>query len=179
MAGLSRLAAVLILAAALAACESLWGEDSETAAEPPSDPPADTTADTAAEAVPPSAKAGPSAVSVETEAAPSPGALAALAAEPVKVSEPSVDDDPQQLYGLDSGALGSLLGQPSLIRSESPAEIWQYRGRTCVFDVFLYDGADQPRVTYIEARDDLARRIDARGCLNELLRARMGLEPLG
>lgn len=116
---------------------------------------------------------------VETSAPPA-GGVAALTPEPVKATpEPVVDDDPQQLYGMDSNALGELLGEPSLVRNEAPAEIWQYRSRTCVFDIFLYQGADRPRVTYIEARDDAAQRIDARACLNEILRARMGLEPLG
>ena len=106
--------------------------------------------------------------------------------EPPEPPEPAIDDDPQQLYGLDSRALGELLGEPSLVRAEAPAEIWQYRGQTCVFDVFLYDQvggeagrqAGGPRVSYIEARDDTAESIDTRACLNELLRMRMGL-PLG
>ncbi len=106
--------------------------------------------------------------------------------EPPKPPEPAIDDDPQQLYGLNSRALGELLGEPSLVRAEAPAEIWQYRGQTCVFDVFLYDQesgqAGGPpggaRVSYIEARDDTAEPIDTRACLNELLRMRMGL-PLG
>jgi hypothetical protein len=47
-----------------------------------------------------------------------------------------------------------------------------------VFDVFLYEEAGRQRVTYLEARDDDARRVGARGCLNELLRARL-VKPLG
>ncbi len=92
--------------------------------------------------------------------------------------EPVIDDDPQQLYGLDTAALDELLGQPSLIRTELPAQIWQYRSQTCVFDIFLYEEAGESRVTYIEARDGAAAQIEARRCLNELLRARKGL-PLG
>ena len=182
MAALGRLAAILILATGLAACEGLWGGEPETAGGTPDEPHAETAEAPDSESPDPGAAAGDTGASaevIETSAAPSPGGLAALPPEPVKVSEPSIDDDPQQLYGLDGGALGDLLGQPSLIRTEAPAEIWQYRSQTCVFDIFLYEGADQPRVTYIEARDDSAQRIDARGCLNELLRARMGLEPLG
>ena len=114
---------------------------------------------------------------IEAGAAPPAGGVALLTPAPVR--EPAIDDDPQQLYGLDAGSLGALLGEPSLVRNEAPAEIWQYRSKTCVFDIFLYQGADQPRVTYIEARDDAAQRIDARACLNEILRARKGLPPLG
>ena len=149
-----------VLALSLAACEST-GEDIAAAPE------------TAA------ASDDKTAQAVETSAPPA-GGVAALTPEPVKATpEPAIDDDPQQLYGMDSNALGELLGEPSLVRNEAPAEIWQYRSQTCVFDIFLYQGADRPRVTYIEARDDAAQRIDARACLNEILRARMGLEPLG
>ena len=187
MAASGRFAAILILAVTLGACAHRNGDEPETAGGVPGDAPAETAEVSDIEA-PNSGAPNPEAAAddaatpgeaIETSAAPSPGGSAALPAEPVKVAEPSIDDDPQQLYGLDTGALGDLLGRPSLVRSESPAEIWQYRSRTCVFDVFLYEGAGQSRVTYIEARDDSARQIDARGCLNELLRARMGLEPLG
>lgn len=112
------------------------------------------------------------------EAGASGPAIANLPAEPPAPPEPIIDDDPQQLYGVDSAALDALLGQPSLIRNEAPAQIWQYRSRTCVFDVFLYEESGGPRVSYIEARDDAAQRIEPRACLNELLRARMGLAPL-
>lgn len=150
-----------VLALTLAACEST---EQDAAAKP----------ETAAAGSDSSA-----APAVETSAPPA-GSVAALTPEPVKATpEPVIDDDPQQLYGMDSNALGELLGDPSLVRNEAPAEIWQYRSQTCVFDIFLYQGADRPRVTYIEARDDAAQRIDARACLNEILRARMGLEPLG
>ncbi len=122
--------------------------------------------------------AAPDAGSV-IEAGASGPAIANLPPEPPAPPEPVVDDDPQQLYGVDPVALDALLGQPSLIRNEAPAQIWQYRSRTCVFDVFLYEEPGGPRVSYLEARDDAAQRIEPRACLNELLRARMGLAPLG
>ncbi len=91
---------------------------------------------------------------------------------------PRIDDDPSRLMGLDRAGLAELLGNPELLRREPPAEIWQYRGGSCVFDVFLYEEAGRQRVTYLEARDGAARRVGARGCLNELLRARLA-KPLG
>ena len=91
---------------------------------------------------------------------------------------PKIDDDPARLMGLDRAGLAKLLGDPELMRREPPAEIWQYRGGSCVFDVFLYEEAGRQRVTYLEARDGAARRVGARGCLNELLRARLA-KPLG
>jgi hypothetical protein len=92
--------------------------------------------------------------------------------------EPVIDDDPRRLMGLDRAGLSAILGDPQLVRREAPAEIWQYRSETCVFDVFLYDQAGAQRVTYLEARDRDAAKIETRPCLNELLRARPG-KPLG
>ncbi len=91
---------------------------------------------------------------------------------------PVVDDDPARLMGLDPVGLAKVLGDPELIRREQPAEIWQYRGASCVFDVFLYEDAGLKRVTYLEARDSTAQRVEERGCFNELLRARLA-KPLG
>lgn len=87
--------------------------------------------------------------------------------------EPQIDDDPDQLMGLDRTGVDTLLGRPLLIRREPPAEIWQYRAEDCIFDVFLYEEAGNHRVTYLEARDRTAQRIETRGCLNALLRARL------
>ncbi len=91
--------------------------------------------------------------------------------------EPVIDDDPTRILGLGPDRLTELLGRPELTRREPPAEIWQYRGETCVFDVFLYEEAGLVRVTYLEARDESAQRVAERGCLNQLLRARLA-EPL-
>ena len=89
--------------------------------------------------------------------------------------EPVIDDDPARILGLGPDKLTELLGQPELMRHEPPAEIWQYRGKTCVFDVFLYQEAGSVRVTYLEARDGSAQRIAERDCLNQLLRARLAV----
>ena len=91
---------------------------------------------------------------------------------------PVIDDDPSRILGLGPDELAEMLGRPDLTRREPPAEIWQYRGETCVFDVFLYEEAGSTRVTYLEARDESAQRVAERNCLNQLLRARLA-KPLG
>lgn len=91
---------------------------------------------------------------------------------------PVIDDDPARVLGLDPDTLTEMLGRPDLTRREPPAEIWQYRGETCVFDVFLYEEAGAARVTYLEARDESAHPVAERNCLNQLLRARIA-KPLG
>jgi hypothetical protein len=90
---------------------------------------------------------------------------------------PEIDDDPAQLLEMSRDDLNGLLGQPSLVRRESPAEIWQYRGKDCILDVFLYadgDSKDGPyKVVYSEARDRNAGTTDQRACLNKLLQAQL------
>ncbi len=123
---------------------------------------------------PPEAAPAPTAAGAAPAPQPAPEVPETAALPP----EPAIDDDPARLMGLDRAGLAKLLGDPELMRREPPAEIWQYRGESCVFDVFLYEQAGRQLVTYLEARDGAARRVGARGCLNELLRARMA-KPLG
>ena len=105
----------------------------------------------------------------ESESAPQ--AQVELARLPA-ATPPDVDDDPEQIMGLDSAALEALLGEPGFRRDEPPAQVWQYHGQGCVLDVFLYtdDAAENYRVTYYEIRgDDAGAR---RRCLRGLLVAR-------
>ena len=76
------------------------------------------------------------------------------------------------ILGLDSGAVRKLLGEPGLIRRETPAEVWQYRTASCVLDVVLYDQASGPRVVYTEARTPTAEPTQADPCLSEVLTKR-------
>lgn len=121
----------------------------------------------------------PTAEDVETadaETAADPEPSPPVTEEAAVPPEPVIDDDPDRLIGLEPDALSALLGQPELIRRESPAQVWQYRGAGCVFDVVLYQEAASTRVTYVEARDDKGGRSEPRPCLNQLLRARL-IEP--
>ncbi|WP_299391640.1 hypothetical protein [Pelagibius sp.] len=103
-------------------------------------------------------------------AAPAPQPAPQVTARPP--APPPINDDPNQLMGLDRGGVSALLGEPDLVRREEPAEIWQYVTAGCVFDVVLYDAGSRYRVTYLEARDDAADRLAPRPCLNRLLRER-------
>jgi hypothetical protein len=86
--------------------------------------------------------------------------------------QPVINDDPGQLLGLDRAGVTALLGEPSLVRRDDPAEIWQYVGSGCVFDVVLYARGQDYSVTYTEARDAAAALQAPRPCLNSLLRER-------
>ena len=122
----------------------------------------------------------PEAAPAEAEAEPQTGPKTGPKTEPKTAAlppAPEIDDDPARILGLGPEKLAEILGRPDLTRREPPAEIWQYRGRSCVFDVFLYEEAGSVRVTYLEARDESAQRVAERACLNQLLRARLA-EPL-
>ncbi len=84
---------------------------------------------------------------------------------------PEIDDDPEQVIGLDRGALEALLGAPGFVREETGAQVWQYRGAGCVLDAVLYsDGLAEPyRVTYYEIRGDDGTDGAKRRCFRSLL----------
>lgn len=95
-----------------------------------------------------------------------------VAALPETPAEPTFDEDPNDLMGLNAAGLESLLGEPALLRREQPAQVWQYRAGDCVFDIVLYDDADGGRVNYIEARDKRGNSVATRPCYNAILKAR-------
>jgi hypothetical protein len=153
------LAAGLLLGLSLGACEAPGEKTPATAA----------------------AQGSPPAASAQQAAQPAPAPQQAKKPDaPVAALPrvPVIDDNPERLMGLSPNGVAKLLGTPALVRREPPAEIWQYRGASCVFDVFLYENAGAQRVTYLEARDQKARRIVLKGCFGELLRARLA-KPLG
>jgi hypothetical protein len=81
-------------------------------------------------------------------------------------------DDPDHLIGLDAGRLQGLFGPPGLVRSDAPAEIWQYSTHACVLDLFLYQDKDGMRLHYLEARDRAAQSAAARACVAAVLASR-------
>lgn len=85
---------------------------------------------------------------------------------------PPVDDDPDRFMDATPATLVAELGEPRLRRSESPAEVWQYRADSCVLDFFLYEEAQTFKVVHLEARDLSARSVETRSCLRSLLEAR-------
>ncbi len=104
------------------------------------------------------------------------------ASEPAPAPEPApqivrrvINDDPAQLMGLAPDAIGRLLGQPSLLRSEPPAQVWQYAIADCVLDIFLYAEESDPktaRVTYFEIRGGDAAARGMRACFAAILESR-------
>lgn len=81
---------------------------------------------------------------------------------------------PETLLGAPAERVLAALGQPELQRRELPAEVWQYHGRGCVLDVFLYASAEAggglKQVAHLEARDSRAQSISVDRCLNGVQR---------
>lgn len=83
---------------------------------------------------------------------------------------PPVNDDPQQLMGLDRDELNEKLGEPSLIRRDGDAEVWQYRGENCVLDLFLYGPAKKVELVDLRNRGEGDEEA-VRNCFVGMLRA--------
>lgn len=117
-----------------------------------------------------------------------------VAAIPV-VQEPATPDEtgpakvavrtvhPDELMGKTGAEITELLGKPNLVRRETRAQVWQYRGQTCVLDLFFYppeetkDAAPQAgadAVVYFETRGRDAKKVPGASCVNEVVAARAG-----
>ncbi len=61
--------------------------------------------------------------------------------------------DEEALLGKAGSEVAGLLGEPTLLRQEMGAQVWQYAGSRCVLLLYLYEGEDKAyRVTHVEAR---------------------------
>lgn len=85
------------------------------------------------------------------------------------------------LFGAAPAQLIALMGEPALKRVDPPAELWQYKAKTCVLALYLYaDGkaakavgipvGTMAKVTHAEARDLDAKRIETGPCFHTVLR---------
>ena len=83
-----------------------------------------------------------------------------LAALPGRLSEPA------RLKGLTPTQVKAMLGRPGFTRRDAPAEIWQYRGRACTLDLFLYEDDGHQVVAHYAMRG--TQPLDERGCFDEL-----------
>ncbi|MGE5477649.1 MAG: hypothetical protein ACM3Q1_13400 [Bacteroidales bacterium] len=76
--------------------------------------------------------------------------------------------DPSRLKGLSPLQVRAVLGKPMFTRRDAPAEIWQYRGRACTIDLFLYDSNGSQTVTHVAVRG-LQPTANESQCFGELV----------
>ena len=103
-------------------------------------------------------------------AAPSPATLVPPLPAATGVSRPHLPETATAaaLVGLSAADLTAVIGSPRWRRRESPAEVWQYQGASCVLDVFLYQEGGAARVVYAEARDESALTVTLAACLQRI-----------
>lgn len=87
----------------------------------------------------------------------------------VRVSVPK----PEELMGQGPEALRRRMGEPSLLRKEGDAQVWQYAGTGCVVFLYLYDSpAGTPQVTFLDARAKSNGAVAVAPCLDDVVRTR-------
>lgn len=89
-----------------------------------------------------------------------------------------------ELVGKKGAEITDLLGKPSLIRRDRQAQVWQYRGQSCVLDLFFYppsgktdaeaEQTGERAVVYFETRGKDAEQVSVDRCLSEVVSARAG-----
>jgi hypothetical protein len=75
--------------------------------------------------------------------------------------------EPSRLKGLTVVQVQEVLGQPGFQRRDAPAEIWQYRGRGCTLDLFIYDYGNSRTVDHWSVRSP--SRVPDVECFQQLV----------
>ncbi len=97
---------------------------------------------------------------------------------PAPPEKPAIDDDPERLMGLGTAELTRLLGNPRFVRRDSSAQLWRYRNKTCILDLFLYRDAGRSGylVSHVETRHREGGAAPKRECFGALLLDRLDRE---
>jgi hypothetical protein len=87
---------------------------------------------------------------------------------------------PGDLLGLDEATLRHWFGPPSFVRHDYPAEVWQYRAKACVLELYLYPADDHMAVSHAEATSGGAQSVAEANlgpCLSALAEAKRKAAP--
>ncbi len=90
-------------------------------------------------------------------------------------TRPPAPRPPGELLRMVAEEAERRLGPADFRRHDPPAQLWQYRGDSCVLDLFLYPRADDGRlaVDHFETRPRGGDAVDPAACYGALL-ARTG-----
>lgn len=95
-------------------------------------------------------------------------------AEPVGTGRPAAAFSTvglERVIGQNAAGLTKLFGQPDADVREGTARKLQFQSRICVLDAYLYPkGSDEPKVTYLDAREPDGSTIDRASCVAALTR---------
>lgn len=107
--------------------------------------------------------------------APAPGAEKEEPPAPVVLPVP----DPQEFKGFTEAELTQAMGKPDFTRKDRVARLWQYKGKECVLDLFLYPQKEGGmKVTHVDLRPrNNGQAIDAQSCFTDVVAARNKPKP--
>jgi hypothetical protein len=69
-----------------------------------------------------------------------------------------------RLHDKSTAEVQAMVGSPDFRRLEPPGELWQYRSRECVVDLFFYGANDDRRVVHIDSRSRDPARVTEERC---------------
>ena len=105
---------------------------------------------------------------IAAPAAPASDEIPVSNAAPTTPDRAAIKTDPSRLKGMNADAIRALMGDPDFLRRERPAEVWQYYGRGCVLDLFLYGENGVGRVAHVDLRARGETREPDPRCLSSL-----------
>lgn len=80
---------------------------------------------------------------------------------------------PEALMGMTQAEVTLALGKPDFTRKERTTRLWQYNGRRCALDLFLYPQKDGTlKVTHVDVRTRKPYSLDGQACLEEIVALR-------
>jgi len=98
------------------------------------------------------------------------GAQASEGAAPQEAKAPPLPFEAAgELVGRAEADVADILGEPAFKRLDGPAEIWQYRGRDCLLDVFFYPDVQGRVVEHAEFRRRNGAPLSDRDCAGDVL----------
>jgi hypothetical protein len=77
-----------------------------------------------------------------------------------------------QLVGLKTTDIKSLLGKPKFTRVDLPGKIWQFQSNICFIDLFLYKKKGAFIVTHVDTRSNKIKKVNGGTCFASLLKTR-------
>ncbi len=80
----------------------------------------------------------------------------------------SLTDLGARIRGMEKTAIARLLGEPSFIRRDDPAEIWQYRGERCILDIFMYKDGKSFAAAHVALRSRTVERPADEACYADI-----------
>ena len=178
-----RIAAPLLLAAALAACTAPLSTVAQRHEQQETRIPVATPvpAQDRLVAVNPSRSAPPiiakgeeletAAIETNLSPTPSPTSRSTSSERPAPRRRAAAAFDPGRLIGMGRDQVVALLGTPTLLRRDPPAELWLYEGQSCTAHLFLYQDSQDGdyQVRHLETQVGQDQADAGAACLANLM----------